>query len=383
VRARIFTPGPTPLPEKVRLIQARDIIHHRTKEFSKIFQEVYQDLKYVFQTKNEVLTFAASGTGAMEATVANLLSPGDEVLVIRGGKFGERWAEIGKAFGLKVTNIDVEWGKAPDPMQIEEKLGANGNIKAVFTQLIETSTGVRYDVESIARIVSTTPAVLVVDAISGLGAEPLFTDDWKVDVVVAGSQKGLMLPPGLSFVSLSDKAWKLVDKANSPRYYWDFKKAASSLAKGQTPYTPAISLICALRESLALIKEEGINAVLDRHYTFAQAVQRAVLSLGLQIFGYPPSNALTAVLVPPEVDEKELRKKMQEDFGVIVAGGQGKLSGKIIRIAHLGWMDKLDIIGVISALEMSLSQLGCEIELGKGVGVAEEVLRGDIPRRQS
>lgn len=374
MKSRIFTPGPTPLPERVKLSQAKDIIHHRTEEFSRIFKQVCQNLKYVFQTKNEVLTFAASGTGAMEAVVANLLSPGEKVLVIRGGKFGERWGEIGEAFGLKVIGMDVEWGKAPDPMQIREKMRGNSDIKAVFTQLVETSTGVRYDIESIAKVVGETSAVLVVDAISGLGAEPLFTDDWRVDVVVGGSQKALMLPPGLSFVSLSRKAWGMMDEATFPGYYWDFKKALSSLANGQTPYTPAVLLVCALRESLVLIKEEGLSAVLNRHHMFAHAVRSAALSLGLQIFGNPSSNAVTAILVPPDIEEKKLREKLQADFGIRIAGGQGKLSGKVLRIAHMGWMDRLDIIGVISALEMSLSQLGYELELGTAVRVAEEIL---------
>ena len=374
MKQRIFTPGPTPLPERVRLSQAKDIIHHRTAEFSEVFKEVCEDLKYVFQTKNDVLVFASSGTGAMEAVVANLLSPGDEILVTRGGKFGERWAEIGEAFGLKVTSIDVEWGRAPEPLQIEKSLQSNKEIKAVFTQLVETSTGVVYDVEGISRVVNKTSAVLVVDAISSLGAEPLFTDKWQVDVVVAASQKALMLPPGLSFVSLSEKAWQLVDKATLPRYYWDFKKARASLVHNQTPFTPSVSLICALRESLNLIKEEGLKSVLDRHRLFAEALRGAIISLNLQIFGNPSSNAVTAILLPPDVEEKKLRRKLQNDFGVIIAGGQAQLSGKIIRIAHLGWMDKLDIIGVISALEMSLFQLGYEVELGRGVKAAEEVL---------
>ena len=374
MKKRLFTPGPTPLPEEVKLSQAKDIIHHRTLEFSQIFKEVCEDLRYIFQTKNDVLVFAASGTGAMEAVVVNLLSPGDTVLVVRGGKFGERWEEISKTFGLNFIPIDVKWGKSVDPTLIEEKLKENRDIKAVFTQLVETSTGVINDIERIGKIVSKTSSVLVVDAISGLVAEPLYMDDWKIDVVVAGSQKGIMLPPGLSFVALSEKAWKMVEKSTFPKYYWDFKKAKDSLTKGQTPYTPAISLICALKESLRLIKKEGLDKIIERHCLLAEATRRAVSSLGLEIFADPPSNVVTAILVPEGIDEKELRRKMRENYGVIVAGGQGKLSGKIIRIAHLGWMDKLDIIGVISALEMALTELGYEIELGKGVKAAEEVL---------
>jgi len=376
VKKRIFTPGPTPLPEIVKLSQAEDIIHHRTQQFSEVLKEVSQGLKYVLQTNNPVLTFAASGTGAMEGAVANLLSSGDKVLVIRGGKFGERWAEICQSFGIEVTNIDIEWGTAVDPSIVEKKLKENQDIRAVFTQLVETSTGVVYDIESIAKIVGKTSAILVVDAISGLGAQPLSTDEWGIDVVVGGSQKALMLPPGLSFVTLSQRAWKNVENSNLPRYYWDFKKAKKSLDKKQTPYTPAVSLICALKESLRLIKEEGWENVINRHSVLARATREAISALGLSIFGHPASNVLTSVLVPSGVNEKELRKKMQDKYGVLVAGGQAKLSGKIIRIAHLGWMDSLDVITAISALEMSLKDLGYRINLGEGVRAAEEVLRG-------
>ena len=376
MKKRIFTPGPTPLPEIVKLSQAEDIIHHRTQQFSEVLKEVSQGLKYVLQTNNPVLTFAASGTGAMEGAVANLLSSGDKVLVIRGGKFGERWAEICQSFGIEVTNIDIEWGTAVDPSIVEKKLKENQDIRAVFTQLVETSTGVVYDIESIAKIVGKTSAILVVDAISGLGAQPLSTDEWGIDVVVGGSQKALMLPPGLSFVTLSQRAWKNVENSNLPRYYWDFKKAKKSLDKKQTPYTPAVSLICALKESLRLIKEEGWENVINRHSVLARATREAISALGLSIFGHPASNVLTSVLVPSDVNEKELRKKMQDKYGVLVAGGQAKLSGKIIRIAHLGWMDSLDVITAISALEMSLKDLGYRINLGEGVRAAEEVLRG-------
>lgn len=374
MKRRIFTPGPTPLPERVRLEQTKQIIHHRTPEFSEVFKEVCQGLKYVFQTKREVLIFAASGTGAMEATVANLFSPGDKVLVVKGGKFGERWDEIGRSFGLEVVPIDVEWGKVVDPAQIEEKLEEDKKIKAVFTQLVETSTGVVYDIQGISKVVNKTPAILIVDAISGLGAHPLPTDKWGIDVVVAGSQKALMLPPGLAFVTLSAKAWDFVNSSTLPKYYWDFAKAKASLAKGQTPYTPAVSLICALREALRLIKEEGWDRVLERHQLLAEATRKAVVAMGLEVFGAPPSNVVTAISLPEGIEDKKLRRRMQDRYGVIIAGGQGKLSGRIVRIAHLGWMDKLDIIGVICALEMVLSELGYKVELGSAVKAAEQVL---------
>ncbi|KKN29467.1 hypothetical protein LCGC14_0843830 [marine sediment metagenome] len=374
MKHKLFTPGPTPLPEEVRLIQARGIIHHRSKEFSDVFKEIREELKYVFQTKEEVLLFSSSGTGAMEAVVANLFSPGDKVLVIRGGKFGERWAEIADAFSLKVLSIDLEWGHVVNPELIEKKLRENSGIKAVFTQLVETSTGVVYDIETIARVTKGKGVILIVDAVSGLGAETLCTDKWGVDVVMAGSQKALMIPPGLAFVALSGKAWKLIENSNLPKYYWDFKKAKKAQDKNQTVYTPAITLVCALRESLRLLKKEGWDNVLGRHAKLAKATRQGVLALGLKIFSKVPSNVLTAVEIPSSVGVKRLRGLMRDRYGVEVAGGQAALAEKIIRIAHLGAMEVTDIIVVLSALEMSLSELGYPVEMGKGIAAAEEIL---------
>lgn len=382
MKQRLFTPGPTPLPEEVKLSQAREIVHHRTNQFKQVFQEVEEGLKYVFQTDNDVFLFTSSGTGAMEAAVANLLSPEDEVLVIGGGKFAERWAEIIQAFGGKVNLVDVEWGKGVDPLKVEEGISQNPEIKAVFTQLVETSTGAVYDIEALGRILRGTSTVLVVDAISALCAHPLHTDKWGVDAVIGGSQKALMIPPGLAFVAISEKAWKLVENSTSPKYYWDFKKARNALAKFQTPYTPAVSLIFALRDSLRLLKEEGIERVVNRHAELAKATRKAILAMGLKIFGENPSNVVTSVTLPPQIDEKKLRRLMQARFGVQVAGGQDSLAGKIIRIAHLGWTDTSDIIVVISALEMALLELGYSVELGKGLKAAEEVF-GESRRYRS
>lgn len=382
MKQRLFTPGPTPLPEEVKLSQAREIVHHRTNQFKQVFQEVEEGLKYVFQTDNDVFLFTSSGTGAMEAAVANLLSPEDEVLVIGGGKFAERWAEIIQAFGGKVKLVDVEWGKGADPLKVEEGISQNPEIKAVFTQLVETSTGAVYDIEALGRILRETSTVLVVDAISALCAHPLHTDKWGVDAVIGGSQKALMIPPGLAFVAISEKAWKLVENSTSPKYYWDFKKARNALAKFQTPYTPAVSLIFALRDSLRLLKEEGIERVVNRHAELAKATRKAILAMGLKIFGENPSNVVTSVTLPPQIDEKKLRRLMQARFGVQVAGGQDSLAGKIIRIAHLGWTDTSDIIVVISALEMALLELGYSVELGKGLKAAEEVF-GESRRYRS
>jgi len=375
LKRKLFTPGPTPLPEEVKLSQAKEIIHHRSSGFAGIFEEVRKGLGYVFQTKEEVLIFTASGTGAMEAVITNLFSLGDKVLVIRGGKFGERWAEIATNFGLQVIPLDVEWGNTIKPELIEEKLRQNSEVKGVFTQLVETSTGVVYDIETIAGIVKAREAILVVDAISGLGAEVLYTDEWGVDVVVGGSQKALMIPPGLAFVALSPKAWKLRENSKLPRYYWDFKKAKKAQEKNQTPYTPAITLICALRESLELLKKEGWKNIIARHAKLAEATRQGVLALGLRIFSKAPSNVVTPIEIPQNIEEKKLRGLMRDKYGVEVAGGQADLAGRIIRIAHLGWMESTDILVVLSALEMSLLELGYPLKPGKGLAAAEEVLR--------
>ena len=371
----LLAPGPTPVPPEVLAAMARPIIHHRTPEYREIFAEVNEGLKYVFRTKKDVLTFAASGTGAMEASVANLLSPGDRVLVVEGGKFGERFREIGEAYGVEVVPIEVEWGKAVEPEVIRTKLKEEGDIKAVFTTLCETSTGVVNDVRAIGEIVKVEEAVLVVDAISGLGAVELRSDDWHVDVVVAGSQKGLMIPPGLAFVSVSEKAWKLARESKLPKYYFSFLKAKESLDKTDHPFTPAISLVIALREALRKMKEEELDNILCRHARLARATRAAVVALGLKLFApEAPSNAVTAVKVPEGIDGVALVKNMRQKYGVTIAGGQSQLKGKIFRIAHLGYADTFDLTVAISALEMALSELGYKVELGMGMKAAEEVL---------
>ncbi len=372
----LLTPGPTPIPPEALLAMGQPIIHHRTEEYRKLFAQVTEDLKYIFQTKNDLLTFTSSGTGAMEAAVSNLLSKGDKTLVVRGGKFGERFGEICDSYGVEVLPIDVDWGMAVEPKLIEERLKDNPEIKAVFTTLCETSTGVVNDIEAISKMVSKSEAVLVIDAISGLGAVELKTDEWGVDVVVAGSQKGLMIPPGLSFVSVSDKAWEMVERSNLPKYYFSFKMAKEALEKKrENPFTPAISLVVALKEALELIKEEGLEQTLKRHARLAEATRAAVKAIGLELFApKSPANALTAVKVPQGVDGTVLVKVLAKDYGVIVAGGQAKLKGKIFRIAHLGYIDRFDLTTAISALEMALKGLGVKLELVSGVRAAVEVL---------
>ena len=372
----LFSPGPTMLPPEILLKMAEPMMHHREPEFEKIFAEIREGLKYLFQTKNEVLTFTSSGTGAMEGAVSNILSTGDKAIVVRGGKFGERWGEICKAYGIEFVPIDVEWGKAVDPKRIEQILQSDPTIRAVYTQASETSTGVRHPIREIAEVVKRFEnAVIVVDGITGIGVFDIPMDTWELDVVVSGSQKALMLPPGLSFAALSDKAWKFVERSNLPKYYFDFKKELKNTKKNQSAYTPAVSLFVGLRESLRMIKKEGREGVFQRHERLAEATRRAAKALGLELYAPDfPSNALTAVKFPAGIDGERLKALFFEKFGITVAEGQEQAKGKIIRIAHLGYYDRLDMIMVISALEMLLKEMGHKFELGAGVRAAEEVL---------
>jgi len=369
----ICAPGPTPVPSEALAAMSQPIIHHRTPQYRQILGEVHEGLKYVFCTQNDVYVLTSSGTGGMEAAVVNLLSPGDKAIVVRGGKFGERWGEICERYGVNIVPIDCVWGEPVDPKAVEEALRANPDAKCVFTTLCETSTGVVNDIKTLASIVSETDAVLVVDAVSGLGAEELRTDEWGVNVVVAGSQKALMIPPGLAFISLDDKAWSLAEKASLPKYYFDLKAARKSYEKTDTPFTSGISLVIALRETLRMIKEETLEGMLARHSLLAEATRAAVKALGLELFAKAPSNVVTAVKAPDGIDGSEIPARMRDVYGVTIAGGQAHLKGKIFRIAHLGYMNQFDVIIAIAALEEVLRDLGYEFKPGAGVAAAQEV----------
>jgi serine---pyruvate transaminase len=373
----LLTPGPTPLPPQISLAMAKPIIHHRTPQFQEILKEAGLGLKWVFQTANDVFIISSSGTGAMEAAVVNLLSCGDTVLVVEGGKFGERWTEITQAYGINAEIINVEWGRAVSPAEIAKRLKSNPQIKAVFTTLCETSTGVDNDIQAIAGVVKESSAVLVVDAISGLGAVDLKTDVWGVDVVVAGSQKGLMLPPGLGFITLSPKAWKLVEAAKSGRYYLDLRKAKKAIDKNDTPFTSSITLITALNEALKIMQQDGLENIFKRHKTMAQATRSAMKALGLELFApTAASDAVSAVKVPSGIDGEKLVKTMRDTYGVTIAGGQDELKGKVFRIAHMGFIAEFDIITGLSCLEKVLAQMGYKFTLGAGVKAAEEIFQG-------
>ena len=370
----LLTPGPTPLPPQVMESMARPIIHHRTPQFQAMLKEAVEGLKYVFQTNNDVFILTSSGTGAMEAAVINLLSAGDTALVVQGGKFGERWTEICKAYEITAEVIDVEWGKAVNPLDIERKLKANPKIKAVFTTQCETSTGVLNDIAAIGKAVKNTEAVLVVDAISSLGAVDLKTDEWACVVVVSGSQKGLMLPPGLGFISVSSKAAKLIENSKSPRYYFDLRKSKKAFDKTDTPFTPAITLVIALIEALKLIRQDGLDVVFARHRKLADATRAAVKGLGLELFAPEAgSDVVTSVKVPAGFDGEKLVKTMRDTYGVTIAGGQDELKGKVFRFAHMGFIEEFDIVIGISCLEKVLTQMGYKFQMGTGIRAAEEI----------
>lgn len=371
---RLMSPGPTPVPEKALLKMADTIIHHRTPQFIAVMKDVNVKLKKVFRTENPVITLASSGSGAMEASVVNLLSKKDKALVIRGGKFGERFGDICKGYGVETVNYDVPWGEGADPAKIKQLIKDNPSIKGVFSTLCETSTGVVNDIKGIAEVVSKTDAVLVVDAISGLLADEMRPDEWGVDAVVSGSQKGLMLPPGIAFISLSPKAQKLVEVSDLPKFYFSLKAALKSYAKDDTPWTPAVSLIMGLQKVLDIMLEEGLDNILARHAKLAHATREAVKAIGLEIYPKRPSNALTTVKVPAGLDGKALVKKLRDEQGITIAGGQSELEGKVFRIAHLGYMDEYDVVVAIAGVETVLYQLGYKLELGKGVGAAEKLL---------
>ncbi len=373
---RLFAPGPTPVSEAVRQAEALPIIHHRTKDFEAIFKEVSEGLKWLYQTEQEVLLLASSGTGGMEAAIVNTLSPGDRVLVVDGGKFGERWGEICQAYGVETDIIPVEWGHAVDPSEVERRLKANP-CRAVLVQASESSTGVYHPIEALAQLTrDRDETLLIVDAISALGAMNLPFDAWKIDVLVGGSQKAFGMPPGLAFIALSEKAWRATEKSQLPKFYYDLKREQKAQVKNQTAFTPAISLVTALRVVLQQFREEGLEALFARHARLAQATREGVQAMGLELYApESPVNSLTAIKAPPNIDGQAIYKTLQEKFNLTIAGGQGKAKGKIFRIAHLGYFDELDMVTMLSALEWCLTELGFSVTPGAGVAKALEVFR--------
>lgn len=373
----LLTPGPTPVPHRVAIKSAEPILHHRTKEFGEVFASVQEGLKYVFRTKSDILIIPGSGTAAMDAAVANLFSPGDHVLVGSVGSFGERWVKICEAYGLHVEAVREDWGKPVDPSKIESALKKDPSIKGVLVQHTETSAGSVNDVKTLGKIVASTPAVLVVDAVSGLAGEELHMDDWKLDVVVSGSQKGLMTAPGLAMASLSEKAWKLVETSKCPRFYSDFRRIRKSIKDNETPWTPPVSLFQSLNEALKMIKEQTIEGVWERHRRLARMVRAGVQAMGFPLFSSQPCSVLTSAALPEGFDGNLLIRKMLTDHGVSIAGGQDHLKGKIFRLAHMGYMDSFDMVVGLTALEKTLIDMGYKISRpGAAIKEAEAALVG-------
>lgn len=373
-KQRLLTPGPTPLYPKALYAMMGSDIHHRTQDFSNVYRSVLADLKEVFGTANDVLPLVASGTGAMDASVSNLFSPGDRVIVCSAGKFGERWVEIAKAYGLDAVVLQAEYGDVVTPERVQDALKANPNVRGVFVQASETSTGASYDVRSIAEAIRKTDAIFVIDAITGLGTQPLDIDGWGLDVVIGGSQKAFMIPPGMAFISISPKAWAFNDTAKLPRYYFNLKKERKNAAGGETSWTPAISLILALAEALKYIKQIGIANLVENAQQLAAATRAAVTEIGLELFApKSPAASVTAVRSPKGMDSGVIVKDFRTRFGSVITNGQGTMKGQIFRIAHLGYFDFPDLFSLIAQLEIILSANDVPVKYGSGVAAAQQV----------
>jgi aspartate aminotransferase-like enzyme len=373
-KLRLLTPGPTPLyPKALHAMMGSDI-HHRTEDFRNLYRSVLADLKEVMGTQNDVLTLVASGTGAMESSVSNLFSAGDKVIVCSAGKFGERWVEITKAFGLDAVVLSAEYGDIVTPERVEAALKENPNARGVFVQASETSTGASHDVKSMAEAVRKTDAIFVIDAITGLGTQPLDIDGWGLDVVIGGSQKAFMIPPGLAFISVSQKAWAFSETAKLPRYYFNLKKERKNAAAGESSWTPATSLLLALGEALKYIKGVGMDKLVDNAQQLARATRAAATELGLELFApKSPAGSVTAIRAPQGMDSSVIVKEFRNRFGSIIANGQGSMKGQIFRIAHLGYFDFPDLFSMVAGLELILAANGYPVKFGTGVAAVQNV----------
>lgn len=373
-KKRLFTPGPTPIPEEVTLRMAAPMIHHRNPEFTEIFTRVSAGLQYLFQTSQPVLTLASSGTGGMESVFVNLFSPGDTIISVNGGKFGERWVKMPRVYGINVVEIKTEWGMAPTEAQVLDALTANPGAKAVVLTHSETSTGAATDVKGLSALIrANSNAMVCIDGITSIGAHEFRFDEWEIDSCVTGSQKGLMIPPGLAFVALSKRAIAAMDQSKIPKFYFDLKKALKSLAENTTPWTPAISLVIGLDTALQMIRQETIEEVWKRHSVMATAVRSGVTALGLKLFSPNPSFAVTPVWLPEGVSWKAFNSALKGVYGITIAGGQDDFAGKIFRISHLGYYDPIDVLGCIGAIEYALQDAGWKFETGAGVTAVQKV----------
>ncbi len=376
IKQILMTAGPTPLPPRVQTVMAEPMLYHRAPAFVEVYASVLERLRAVFQTSNDVLAFAASGSGAMESAVSNLVRPGTPALACAAGKFGERWIELGEAYGADLVRYEPGWGQRLDPAAIDRLLAENPSVKLVFATLSETSTGVVHDVRAIAEVARGHGAILAVDAVSGLGAAELPQDEWGVDVVVAGSQKALMCPPGLAFASVSQRALDFAAAQPGGRYYFDWERTAKGQRKDPptSAFTPAVSLFRALDVALEMIEAEGLPNVFARHALLARATRAGAHAIGLDLFGDPDerSTVVTAVELPDSIDGGQVPKLLRDRYGITANGGQNELKGRILRIAHCGYFGAFDILTALAGLELVLRDLGFEVELGAGVGAAQQ-----------
>ena len=373
-KQRLLTPGPTPLyPRALHAMMASDI-HHRTEDFRAVYRTALQDLKQVLGTSHDLLVFSSSGTGAMEAAVSNLFSRGDKVVVCSAGKFGERWVEMANAFGLNATVLKADYGDVVTPERVERALAAEPETRGVFVQASETSTGAAHDVRGMARAIAKTPAIFVVDAITGFGTMPLDIDGWGLDAVVGGSQKAFMIPPGLAFLTVGPKAWKMAETSNLPHYYFNLKKEKKSADAGESSWTPSTSLLLALAASLEYIKQIGMAHLIENAQLLARATRNAAVALGLELFAPgSPGSSVTAIKAPAGWDSGVIVKEFKNRFGAIIANGQGTMKGKIFRIAHLGYFDFADLFAILAGLEIILEANGHPVKYGTGVAAAQAV----------
>jgi aspartate aminotransferase-like enzyme len=381
----LMTAGPTPLPPRVSQVMAEPILYHRAPAFIEVYARCLDRLRAVFQTQNDVLCFAASGSGGMESAVANLVRLGEPAVVASCGKFGERWKDLCEAFGAPVTHHDAGWGSRVEPGDLDRVLGETPDARLVFTTFSETSTGVLNDIQALAQVAHDHDALIVVDAVSALGAVSLPQDEWDIDVVVSGSQKALMCPPGLGFASANERALARAEEpGGAPRFYFDWTRTAKGQRKDppDSPFTPAVSLFMALDVALSMIDEEGLENVFERHRLLGRASREAVKALDLELFGPEDENAnvVTAIKLPEGIDGAKVPKTMRDKYGITIAGGQNQLKGKIARIAHCGYYGAFDIVTTVAGLEMTLRELGAEVELGAGVAAAQRVfLEAGVP----
>jgi serine---pyruvate transaminase len=376
----LLTPGPTPVPPEVLAELAKPVIHHRERDYRDIYERCLARLRDVYRTQNDVLMFTTSGTGAFESAVANLTSPGDRQLVLSAGNFGERWAGMVRAFGADLVHTQLEWGETPEPEDLRAALDEAGDVKVVYLTHSETSTGVVCDVQALAAVAKGAGALVVVDAVSSLGAVPLESDAWGIDVVVSGSQKALMCPPGVAFASVSPAALEAAARSTSPRYVMDWERMRKAQSKLDAPFTPAIPIVRALDVALGLLLEEGLETAFDRHARLGRACREGAKAMGLELFSPDEerSAVVTAIRAPDGVDATEVVNGLRDRFGITIANGQAELKGKIFRIGHIGWFDVFDIATALAAIELSLTELGAEIERGVAVSRAFEAFESPV-----